>query len=1038
MIELFENTKINYQVLDKDFNIRYVNKPWLNTLGYKADEATGKPFISFVSDSSLNHFRDIKKDLMKGKCSDDSELTLMCCEGEEINVCLSCFLKFDTEGEIDEIHAVFQNITKLKKTEEALKKSEDKYERIFNSISDVYYQTDLTNIITLVSPSVRKLGYYNPGEITGRSVNEFFVDPTDRQNFRELLYSQGFVYDYDLKLKDKNGNILNVSANAEFIKDNNGEVTGVEGLLRDITERLKLQSDLAQSHRRLTEITDSLPVILFQLEKSGRGIILKYISPNVDEIIGIKSSTTSSSLKHILKLLSPSDIKQIKHDLLLSINQNREVSDEYQVLLKGKTQRWFRIKVSPRVINEKESTLYGISWDVTEEVNMKNQLHEQAERLKELYDFTNVGIASMSVTGMITSVSQPICDVTGYAVEDLVGKHFTKTPIFPKKDHGFYLKLFASALKGILPGEKLVFEWIHKTGETRWGDAYLSIIREKGKIKGFQGIFTESTNRILREKAEKSQQESIALLFSSAVRFLEVSSEKEFFEVLAEYLHKLVPHAIININSINDELTQLRVESVTGLKGNLQKSVYSLLGNKITGRIVPLNKDSFSFAQYGKLIKVHENLYDMTFHTVPETVCRQIEKLVGIKEILEISIGTGNHILGSCVLFVRDGHKIDNAGLIETFFKQATLTLVRLRINDKLTRKELLYRSLAENTGDMILRLDRDMLPIYANPAFLELFNLEENFLVKPGNWNIGMSKQNSGVISSSVMQAFRSGKQQNCAVLLEKLHTSISLDLGIYPEKDEAGEVSSVLIYARDITDRKKLESKIQDSIELKNRMYSFIGHDLKSPLGGIIGMLELLNSDMLDNESERRKCLENAYEASQKLDNLLNTLLEWGHEFLNAGDIKPVLFDVSTMLNKALDLFRIQILEKDLLVRNYIPDNVMVKADYNMLFASFRNLISNACKFSYRGGVIEINCIDNSDNVLVIIKDYGVGMSKDELEGLMSNSLRFSRPGTMQEPGNGLGFSFSRELIELNNGKIFIDSIPGKGTTVTTVFKK
>ncbi len=1038
MVDLFENTRINYQVLDKDFNIRYVNKPWLESLGYKAGDVTGNPFIKYVSDSSHEKFRKIKMEILNGTCLDNSEFTLKCRDGSEINVCLSCFLKYDAYGTVDEIHAVFQNITKLRKTEEALKKSEDKYERIFNSISDVYYQTDINNIITLVSPSVKKLGYYHPEEIIGRSVDEFFIDYNAREKFRELFYKQGFVHDYDLELKDRKGNVLKVSANAGLIKNEKGEITGVEGLLRDITGRLKLQSDLAISHRRLAEITNSLPVILFQLTKSGKGISLKYISPNVSDILGIKYESTASYLKYILKILSPSDIRQIRQDLLKSINQNREVSDEYQVLLKGKMQRWFRIKVSPRIINENETTLYGISWDVTEEVNLENQLSEQVTRLKELYAFTNVGIASMSLTGIITSVSQTICEVTGYSEEELAGKHFTKVPVFPKKDHSFYIQLFAAALKGKIPEEKLVFEWTHKNGERRWGDAYLSIIRQNSRIKGFQGIFAESTNRILREKAEKNQQESIRFLFESAVRFLEVSSESEFYNVLAEYMHLLVPHAIININSINDEITELKVESVTGLQGSLQKTVFALLENRVAGRTVNIDKDSFSFARYGKLIKVHDNLYDMTFHTVPEKVCRQIEKIVGIREILEISIGVGDQIFGSCVLFVRNGHEIDNAGLIETFFRQATLTLIRLRINDKLKKEEMLYRSLAENTGDMILRLNKEMEPLYANPAFLNAFNLDAHFLKNTDKWGTGINKNISGTVSLSVKQAFNTGKPQNCGLVLDKLHTPISLDLGIYPEKDEKDNISSVLIYARDITDRKKLESKIQDSIELKNRMYSFIGHDLKSPLGGIIGMLELLNSDMLTDKQDRKKCLENAYESSRKLDNLLNTLLEWGHEFLNAGDIKPVLFNISGMLNKTLNLFRIQIVEKDLVIKEYIPDSVMVKADYNMLFASFRNFISNACKFSYRGGVIEINCIDNNDNVIVIVKDHGTGMSADELEDLMNNRLRFSRPGTMQEPGNGLGFSFSKELIELNNGKVYVDSKTGEGTTVTTVFKK
>jgi PAS domain S-box-containing protein len=1164
MVQLFENTQINYQILDNQFNMRYVNTPWLKTLGYENNDIIGKPFRNVISEKSETKFEQVKQQIIDGECNGNIELYLKCKEGSELYVSFSCFQKFDNNGNLTDIHGVFQNITKLRKTEQALKASEDKYERIFKSITDIYYQTDKNSIIQLISPSVEKLGGYKPSELIGRSVSDFIANESDRKIFRKVLFKTGSVNDYDIKLVKKNGGIADVSLNAHFIRNVSGEVTGIEGVVRDIsrrksdehklresellyktlaenspdvimrfdksfrhifvnssvcnyvdvgssdfigkthremgfptdnclfwenslkkvfnsgrkeqfnfslrhdnktfefewilvpefgvegkietvlaisrdiTERIKLQTDLDEYHQRLKEITDSLPVMLFKVKQHKNDLTLLYVSPNVTDIIGISDKEIISDLNSVLKRISPVDIKRIKNALSVALKEKKETSIEYQILIGGELHRWFRLKASPLICGPLDAVWYGMGWDITEEIQMKNQVREQAERLKDLYEFANVGIATMSTDGIITSVSPSVTTVSGYSQEELVGRKFSEVEIFQTRDYRLFLKLFKNALRGRLPGENVVFKWKPKNGEPRWGDAYLSALRVNGRIKGFQGIFMDATHRILHEESEKSKQKSIEFLFESAVSFLGIDTEEEFYRELSEKMKILIPGVIININSINEEQTLLKVESVTGLKGNIKKIILRLLDHHIVGRTFSINKNTFSFARHGKLMKEHNSLYDLTFHTIPERICSRIEKLIGLREILEISLGIETMIFGGCAIFITEGCTIENPGLIETLFKQATQALTRIKVNDQLRKKEALYRSLAENTKDLILRVNAELRPIYANNAFLNTFNLDEDIYLSAEPGNIGVPLAIRDIILKEINQALLTGKLLSCNTVINKDHSPVFLEWHIFPERNEKKEVHSVLLVVRDITERKRLESRIQDTIDLKNRMYSLIGHDLRSPFGGIIGMLDLLINDKKLSDRNRLTYLRYTYESSLKLNNLLNSLLEWSHEFEKEGNIKPIYFDLAQMLDNSIELFKLQIFEKKLTLHNSIPDQVIIRADYNMLFASFRNFISNACKFSRQYGKIDISSIDNDKTISVIIKDYGTGMTKNELKKLMSLDLRFTKQGTFNEVGNGLGFAFARELIELNNGKVLIESRPGIGSSVTVELKK
>jgi PAS domain S-box-containing protein len=142
-----------------------------------------------------------------------------------------------------------RDIMERKRTEEALRKSEEKYRNLFENLYDVYYRTDDNGIITLLSPSVERYLGYTPDELTGENIKNLYVNPNRREEFLSLVVKNGHVEDFQAQLKRKDNSVIWVSSNAKILKDNEGNIIGVEGISRDVTEHKQLEYQLTQAQK---------------------------------------------------------------------------------------------------------------------------------------------------------------------------------------------------------------------------------------------------------------------------------------------------------------------------------------------------------------------------------------------------------------------------------------------------------------------------------------------------------------------------------------------------------------------------------------------------------------------------------------------------------------------------------------------------------------------------------------------------------------------------------------------------------------------
>ena len=228
------------------------------------------------------------------------------------------------------------------------------------------------------------------------------------------------------------------------------------------------------------------------------------------------------------------------------------------------------------------------------------------------------------------------------------------------------------------------------------------------------------------------------------------------------------------------------------------------------------------------------------------------------------------------------------------------------------------------------------------------------------------------------------------------------------------------------------KTQSDLKSAIATKDKFFSIVAHDLRVPFTGFLGLSELLRDrydDMSGEDIERISS--NMNKAAKSLFSFLENLLEWSRSQMGHLEYNPHKLDLFETAQRTISIFESAAKEKELVLHNLIERNTFAVADNNMLNTVVRNLVSNALKFSNKGDKIELSVSEIDGNFIQFqVQDYGVGMDRDAQKKVFMIEEKYSRPGTANEKGTGLGLILCKDLVEKHGGELKVDSTPGKGT--------
>jgi len=236
-----------------------------------------------------------------------------------------------------------------------------------------------------------------------------------------------------------------------------------------------------------------------------------------------------------------------------------------------------------------------------------------------------------------------------------------------------------------------------------------------------------------------------------------------------------------------------------------------------------------------------------------------------------------------------------------------------------------------------------------------------------------------------------------------------------------------------RETNDRlHRSEEALKINVHTKDKLFSIIAHDLKSPFNALVGLTELLNERVESlSQNEIKKYSTHINKSSNMLLTLIDNLLSWS--ISQSGKIKlhPELINLKAITDSCVDIISLSAKEKSIILKSRLNMNDVAFADKDTITTVIRNLLSNAVKFTPNNGEVTIWSNSKNDVIELYTTDTGIGISKENLSKLFQVDKNISTKGTNQESGTGLGLIICKEFVEKNNGSIRVESEINTGTS-------
>jgi signal transduction histidine kinase len=228
-----------------------------------------------------------------------------------------------------------------------------------------------------------------------------------------------------------------------------------------------------------------------------------------------------------------------------------------------------------------------------------------------------------------------------------------------------------------------------------------------------------------------------------------------------------------------------------------------------------------------------------------------------------------------------------------------------------------------------------------------------------------------------------------------------------------------------------KENEAKLKELIDTKDKFFNIVAHDLKNPFTSLLGSSELLIDNINQMSSENIRKLALILNDSAKSGfAILQNLLDWSRSQTGLLKFNPEKTNLKIIIDENIDNLQLQVNNKEINLNSELTEDLFIYADKNMINTVLRNFLSNAVKYTYKNGTILVRVSRMPEEIIITIKDSGIGISKEKVDTLFKLGNSLSLPGTEKEQGTGLGLKLCKEFTEKMGGRIWVESNVGLGS--------
>jgi len=594
------------------------------------------------------------------------------------------------------LHQLEKKVLDLEKANKALKELEQKYRELVDNANCGVIIIEPTGYLSFVNQKFCEMMGYTVGEVEKLHLRKL-VHPEDSvmvmENFKKKLSGQQARKNYQVRALTKPGDTIYVDYESAVIK-RKGRIVGIQAVINHITERKKAEEEVRQSEEKYRMLFEDANDVILYVNKYGKIID---INERVEDIFGYKRDEVVGKNFVKLGVLRPKNIPRIVKLFRNSI-EGKEVISILELEVKNKNGKMVSIEASTRVIkrNGKIVGTMNILRDISKRKKAEEEIKAKSQFLESLIEQSPLPTFVIDSAGIVVMVNKAFLKAYNVPKKEMVlGMNALTEPANVRQGVVKYIK---EALSGkIVETPEIEFISPYENRKTVTKSRLFPIFDTTNTLTNVVVMHEDITERKKMEEKERQYFSDLAFLSKTAMELVEFTSNKDIYCYVGEQIRKLFPQSIVIINSFNKTTDLFRVRAVLGV-GKSTTRVLKILRREPVGMTFPINDQARKGLSEGELTKVPRGLYELAVNQIPESVCNVLEKLFGMGDAYAISLIWKGELCGSAAILMRKGTEPKNPKLIETFVRQASVTLQRLQTEDQikasLKEKEVLLREI--------------------------------------------------------------------------------------------------------------------------------------------------------------------------------------------------------------------------------------------------------------------------------------------------------------------------------------------------------
>ncbi len=991
-----------------DGNMIYVSSVCERITGYTAEEfiKTHKLIESIIFPEDLTCWNEHSKLAKKGK-SHKSQFRIKHKNGNTIWIEHVCKEVSDEDGVAQGFRGSNRDITKRKTIEELYKTSPTTFFIWENKEGwPIIFVSENIEILTGYTEEDFYSGSINYLEIIlGKDVAKFSeeVKTHNSTKVNEFTHSP-------YRIITKDGSIKWVEDQAIIKRKANGEITHFHGSITDITEKKKIEIDLQESKEWFEQINEQSTECISVASLKGDYV---YVNSAFCKLMGYSKNEL---LKMTVFNLKKDKTPNAKIGFEKSKSDIDGVVIEVELQRKDKSIFIAEVTGKPIKINNMDLVL-GVVKDVAEQKKIEEALRNSEELYRSVFQNSPMGIFHFNRNGIITDCNNEFAKILGSEREVLIGFNLLKQ----------------------LQNEKMRKEIIHtlENGVGYFNDYYTTVTSQKTiPIVVHSNAIYNAQNEIIG---------CVGLVedISARIESSKIAMEQSFIvENMNDFVYR---------QNIDGKFAYISsgIAKIVGFTPKEWETHYEdvLTDNPINHNVINNTEDALlrGIIHLPYEVEVYHKNGSMVMLEVSETPIVEFNKVVGV-------IGVGRDITKRR--------------------KDETLKKALYTISEEASKSETIegfYKSLHEIIETLMpaknfyIAIHNSETNLISFPYFADEYDAPpKEHLLRKGLSGYILRTKKSQIITEEIDKELQKDGIVEESGEYAKVWVGIYLEFegkykGVLVVQDYENEnayssedlkvlqfVSEQIVKTLDkeyakiklknsVTELLKTQKELEIINSNKDKFFSIIAHDLRSPFMALMGISQMISEDM-DSMSvgDVKEMTSNIHSSTKNLYKLLENLLSWSRLQMGAYQIVPKIINLKEVTVSVKISLQLSTDEKNITIMDNVEE-IYAYADDDCVKTILRNLINNAIKFTNRGGKIILLAKSIDNFVEFSVEDNGVGMREKTLNNLFFITEKNSLAGTEEETGTGLGLILCKELVEKNDGKLKVESEFGKGSKFT-----